>query len=307
MKKDKRKVLVIGLLAGMLVIGVVVGILVVSANPSKKLEREAWSVEISKADREGNEKGDGQPSKERDLKEKRWDPEEEITAQKIESKEGKESQSLVQSGAVEQENTEQSEQGEERTGQGAKKPKGKEMNLKQEEQKQEEKPGSIEAEKTDPHSKYSEEAPSEDVFVKQPDSSVPSETSQPEKPREESASTGHVHFFEKVYWYGEPSCSIPTNYYNLICRDCGAFGGDGEDYIEHTPIRKEEVSYEGCMAYRIVDVTCEKCGASLSHETECIGEQHQWVSGEGTPVWNEELQDFVTPVIEYCEKCFIHR
>lgn len=114
----------------------------------------------------------------------------------------------------------------------------------------------------------------------------------------------HLHFFEKIYWYGEPSCQIRTNYYNLVCRDCGAYGGDGEDVIDHTPVRKEEVSYEGCIIYRIVEVTCESCGADLGRETECIGEQHQWVNGEGNTVWSEELQDFVTPTITYCEKCY---
>ncbi|MGN0424757.1 MAG: hypothetical protein ACI4FY_05500 [Acetatifactor sp.] len=134
------------------------------------------------------------------------------------------------------------------------------------------------------------------------------EETQPIRTQEsESPEAEHLHYFEKVYWYGEPSCGVQTNYYNLVCRECGAYGGDGEDVIDHTPIRKESVSYEGCIVYKIVEVTCEKCGASLGREAECIGEQHQWVTGEGTTVWNEEVQDFVTPTIEYCAKCFVQR
>lgn len=142
----------------------------------------------------------------------------------------------------------------------------------------------------------------------QPKAPDANEETQPTRTQEsESPEAEHLHYFEKVYWYGEPSCGVQTNYYNLICRECGAYGGDGEDIIDHTPIRKESTSYEGCIVYQIVDVTCEKCGASLGREAECVGEQHQWVTGEGAAVWNEEAQDFVAPVIEYCAKCFVQK
>lgn len=120
----------------------------------------------------------------------------------------------------------------------------------------------------------------------------------------ESQPSEHTHRFEKVYWYGEPSCSLSANYYNLICSECGAFGGDGEDEVAHTPLRQERESYEGCLVYRIVELSCAVCGEELGRETECIGECHQWTQGAGTPVWSEELQDFVTPALEYCENCF---
>lgn len=139
-----------------------------------------------------------------------------------------------------------------------------------------------------------------------------SESLQPQ-PSESSASPSegqtqeHTHHYEKVYWYGEPSCSIGNNYYNLVCSECGAFGGDGEDVVAHTPDRRERESYEGCLVYRIEEITCTVCGEELGRETVCIGERHQWTQGVGTPVWSEELQDFVTPSLEYCANCFCRK
>ena len=114
----------------------------------------------------------------------------------------------------------------------------------------------------------------------------------------------HEHTYEKVYWYGTPSCATANNYYNLICTGCGENGGDGEDTVAHTPKSTSYESVDGCRIYRIVEAYCEVCEADLGREETFLREEHDWLAGMTDPVWNEELQDFVSREITYCGKCY---
>lgn len=136
---------------------------------------------------------------------------------------------------------------------------------------------------------------------------VPARSETPEKPpipvtTPEPAQ--HEHTFEKVYWYGAPSCGTANNYYNLICVSCGANGGDGEDSVSHTPNSVSYESADGCRVYRIVESVCEICEFDLGREETFLREEHDWTTGTSDPVWSEEQQDFVSREITYCGKCF---
>lgn len=114
----------------------------------------------------------------------------------------------------------------------------------------------------------------------------------------------HEHTYEKIYWYGTPSCATANNYYNLICSGCGENGGDGEDVVPHTPKSASYESVDGCRIYRIVEAVCEICGADLGREETFLREEHDWITGMSDSIWNEALQDFVSREITYCAKCY---
>lgn len=134
-------------------------------------------------------------------------------------------------------------------------------------------------------------------------SAVPAASSSP-TPVATPAPVQHEHTYEKVYWYGTPSCATANNYYNLICTGCGENGGDGEDTVAHTPKSTSYESADGCRIYRIVEAYCEVCEADLGREETFLREEHDWMAGMTDPVWNEELQDFVSREITYCGKCY---
>lgn len=118
-----------------------------------------------------------------------------------------------------------------------------------------------------------------------------------------AAEQNHEHCLEKIYWYGEPSCVTANNYYNLICSLCGENGGTGTDTVPHTPQIAESESREGCTKYRILEGTCLICGITLDRQVIPIGTEHDMITGQTGPVWDEALQDFVTHTVTYCSRC----
>ncbi len=123
-------------------------------------------------------------------------------------------------------------------------------------------------------------------------------------PVETPAPEQHEHTYEKVYWYGTPSCATANNYYNLICSGCGENGGDGVEEAAHTPKSTSYESKDGCRVYRIVEAFCEICDADLGREETFLREEHDWVTDLSDAVWDEALQDFVSREITYCTRCY---
>ena len=147
--------------------------------------------------------------------------------------------------------------------------------------------------------------PKPDVSPSPERTSTPESTPAPTKtPAAIQPPTEHSHTFEKLFWYGEPTCATTKNYYTVQCVECGAFGGDGTETVPHTAKTDTRESKESCIVYRITESECTVCGEHLGRMAEVLREEHRWTSGQGDPVWNEEKQEFDVPVVEYCMDCY---
>ena len=134
---------------------------------------------------------------------------------------------------------------------------------------------------------------------------VPVTTPAPQAtPKPVATPSPHEHNYTKVYWYGKASCDTETNFYNLQCTICGKAGGSGTDVIPHTPVSQTSESKDGCIVYLVTETTCSSCGRFLDRTTEPLREEHTWVTGQGSPVWEESTHSFVYPEITYCSICF---
>ena len=113
--------------------------------------------------------------------------------------------------------------------------------------------------------------------------------------------TGH-NFVKEVAWgSSEPTCTT-GGYYNLVCSDCGAFGGEGIDpALGHTPVSRE-ISHGDCVTNTIVVTECSVCGWEISREAY-YEDDHDWITGTSDPVWDDTIGDFITHEIIYCSRC----
>ena len=111
--------------------------------------------------------------------------------------------------------------------------------------------------------------------------------------------TGHN--FVKSYWPSEPTCTT-SGYYNLVCANCGANGGDGTDpALPHTPVSRETVHATYCDEHGIIVTECSVCGMELDRQGY-DGTEHEWVTGtyqEFDPVTHQ----VVTKENTVCSRC----
>lgn len=113
------------------------------------------------------------------------------------------------------------------------------------------------------------------------------------------------HNFVKDYWPSAPTCNAGGDY-AMICTICGATGDSGTDpALPHTPETRIAADAKYCNEHGVKVTYCTSCGNEIGREG-FDGTEHDWVTGPGDPIWNEEIQDFVTEDVAYCSRCYAH-
>lgn len=105
-------------------------------------------------------------------------------------------------------------------------------------------------------------------------------------------------------WFGDAPTCTHGGYQAVLCDVCGWVDETACHSVaplEHTPTGKE-IQHGNCREDTIIVYTCSECGEQTGYERYPETEEHAWVIKE-TQVWDEEVYDFVTILVECCERC----